>query len=64
MKQLVIIGAGGMGRTMFDMARESWGHETEFVVKGFIDDNVKALNGFEGLSSYCRNYIRLFTLRR
>ena len=48
MKQLVIIGAGGMGRTMFDMARESWGHETEFVVKGFIDDNVKALNGFEG----------------
>ncbi len=29
MKQLVIIGAGGMGRTMFDMARESWGHETE-----------------------------------
>ena len=48
MKQLVIIGAGGMGRTMFDMARESWGHKTEFVVKGFIDDNVKALNGFEG----------------
>ena len=47
MKQLVIIGAGGMGSTMFDMARESWGHEKEFVVKGFIDDDLDALNYFD-----------------
>lgn len=46
MKQLVIIGAGGMGRTMFDMARESLGYGTEYEIKGFIDDNTEALNGF------------------
>lgn len=48
MKQLIIVGAGGMGRTMFDMARESWGYKTEFIIKGFIDDNVKALDCFKG----------------
>lgn len=48
MNRLVIIGAGGMGRTMYDMARESVGYGEAFVVKGFVDDNVSALNGFEG----------------
>lgn len=48
MKQLVIVGAGGMGRTMFDLAQESCGYESEFIIKGFIDDNVKALDGFGG----------------
>lgn len=47
MKQLIIIGAGGMGRTMFDMARESLGFGTEYEIKGFIDDNLHALDGFE-----------------
>lgn len=46
MKQLIIIGAGGMGRTVYDIARESVGYGVEFVVKGFIDDNVNALDGF------------------
>lgn len=46
MKQLVIIGAGGMGRTMYDMARESHGYMEEFGIKGFIDDNLDALAGF------------------
>ena len=43
---LIIIGAGGMGRTLYDMAQESIGYKTEFVIKGFIDDNVNALDGF------------------
>ena len=47
MKQLIIIGAGGMGRTLYDMARESVGFGTEYVIKGFIDDNIAALDGFE-----------------
>ena len=47
MKQLVIIGAGGMGRTFYDMARESVGFETNYVIKGFIDDNTAALDGFD-----------------
>lgn len=36
-----------MGRTMYDLARESIGFGTEFEIKGFIDDNVDALDGFK-----------------
>ena len=36
-----------MGRTFYDMARESLGFGTEYVIKGFLDDNVAALDGFE-----------------
>lgn len=46
-KHLVIIGAGGMGRVMYDMARESLGYMSEFDIKGFVDDNLEALDGFE-----------------
>lgn len=46
MKHLIIIGAGGMGRTMYDMARESNGYGIEYDIRGFIDDNVAALNYF------------------
>ena len=47
MKKLVIIGAGGMGRTMYDLAKESHGFGEEFEIVGFIDDNIHALDGFE-----------------
>ncbi len=46
MKGLIIIAAGGMGRTLYDMARESVGYGTDFVIKGFIDDNLHALDNF------------------
>lgn len=46
MKKLVIIGAGGMGRTIYDIARECTGHNSVFRIKGFIDDNLNALDGF------------------
>lgn len=47
MKNLIIIGAGGMGRTIYDMALENGAYKKEFVIKGFIDDNVKALEAFD-----------------
>lgn len=47
MKHLIIIGAGGMGRTMYDLARESIGYDTQYDVRGFIDDNTSALDKFE-----------------
>lgn len=46
MKDLIIIGAGGMGRTMYDLARESFGYGIEFDIIGFIDDNLSALTNF------------------
>ena len=51
MKQLIIIGDGGMGRTLYDMAQESIGYGDEFLIKGFIDDNMNALDGFNGYPS-------------
>lgn len=47
MNHLIIIGAGGMGRTMYDMARESVGYGDEYDIKGFIDDNTHALDVFD-----------------
>lgn len=47
MKNLIIVGAGGMGRTMYDMAHESLGYGTEFIIKGFIDDNISVLDNFK-----------------
>ena len=46
MKHLVIVGAGGMGRCICDIAKGSIGYDTEFVIKGFIDDDVHVLDEF------------------
>lgn len=46
MKKLIIIGAGGMGRTLFSNALESVGYGEVFDIKGFIDDNLSALDSF------------------
>lgn len=48
MKHLVIIGAGGMGKEIYFTAKRSIGHGTEFDIKGFIDDNIHALDEFTG----------------
>lgn len=48
MKRLIIIGAGGMGRTVYSNALESVGYGETFTVKGFIDDNLQALDGLAG----------------
>jgi len=47
MKHLVIIGAGGMGRCLYSLAVEALGYQKEFDVKGFIDDNLQALDGYK-----------------
>ncbi len=46
MKNLIIIGAGGMGRTLYSNALECVGYGENYVVKGFIDDNLQALADF------------------
>lgn len=47
MKHLVIIGAGGMGREVYHLATECSGYGTLFDIKGFLDDNTEALDGFD-----------------
>lgn len=46
MKQLLILGAGGLGRELLDWARQSAAHGRDWTVKGFLDDNPRALDGF------------------
>lgn len=67
MKHLIIIGAGGMGRTMYDMARESVGYGIEYDIQGFLDDNIAALDNFENyppiiapIQSYLPNENEIF----
>lgn len=48
MKHLIIIGAGGMGRCVYNLAINSIGYGTEFDVKGFLEIDRESLNGFEG----------------
>jgi len=47
MKQLLIIGARGFGREIYFLATQSIGYKSDFIIKGFLDDNCDALNGYE-----------------
>lgn len=48
MKHLIIIGARGFGREIYNSATESLGYGTVFKVKGFLDDKSNALDKFDG----------------
>lgn len=47
MKDLVIVGAGGFGRELLQWVKDVNKVEAQWNVLGFIDDNVKALDGIE-----------------
>ena len=48
MKHLIIIGAGGMGRCVYNLAINSVGYGTEFDIKGFLEYDSNSLNNFSG----------------
>ncbi len=47
MKSLIIIGARGFGREIVDISKHCIGYGSDFIIKGFLDDNKDVLNGFE-----------------
>ena len=47
MKNLIIIGARGFGREVYDLATQCSGFNIEYVIKGFLEDKADALDGFE-----------------
>jgi sugar O-acyltransferase (sialic acid O-acetyltransferase NeuD family) len=51
MKELLIIGARGFGREVYDLAKQCSLYNIEFVVKGFLDDKSNALDHFTGYPS-------------
>ena len=46
MKNIIIIGAGGFGRECYAIALACIENGADFIVKGFLDDNNEALNGY------------------
>jgi sugar O-acyltransferase (sialic acid O-acetyltransferase NeuD family) len=48
MRNLIIIGAGGMGRSIYNLAIECTGFGKEYIIKGFIDDNLSSLKNYIG----------------
>ncbi len=46
MKNLIIIGARGFGREVYYLATQCSGYNTEWAIKGFLDDNSNALDGY------------------
>lgn len=47
MKKLIIVGGGGMGRSVYCIAKGCLGYGKEFNIKGFIDDNLNSMDGFK-----------------
>jgi len=47
MKNLIIIGARGFGRELACWAETCRGYGSEFRLKGFLDDNTAALDGYD-----------------
>lgn len=48
MKNLIILGASGFGRDVYYFASQSKGYNVDFKIKGFLDDNLLALDGHSG----------------
>ena len=46
MKNLIIVGAGGQGREVLNWALNSIGFNKEYIIKGFIDDDLHALDDY------------------
>jgi len=42
---IIIVGAGGFGREIYLWAKETFPKD-EYLIKGFLDDNIKALNNY------------------
>ena len=47
MKDLIIVGAGGFGRELLQWVKDINAQTPTWNIKGFLDDNDKALDGFE-----------------
>lgn len=47
LKQLIIIGAGNFGREVLCWAKDIPGDQRTWEIKGFIDDNLSSLDGYD-----------------
>ncbi len=47
MKNLIIIGAGGLGREFYTLAKSCIGYNITFTIKGYLDHNPNALDEYD-----------------
>lgn len=47
MKNLIILGARGFGREIYNIASQTKEYNNEWIIKGFLDDKKDALNDFK-----------------
>lgn len=47
MKDIIIVGAGGFGREAMSLIKEINKEQYQYTIKGFIDDNLNALDGIQ-----------------
>lgn len=55
MKNLIIIGARGYGREVYNLALQCEGFNKDYIIKGFLDDKVDALVDFENYPEIISN---------
>lgn len=55
MKKLLILGAGGFGREVYNLALHCKTQSNQFIIKGFLDDDNEALDGFIGYPKVISN---------
>lgn len=48
LKKLIICGAGGFGREVFSIAKETSSYGVDYVIEGFLDKNSNALDQYPG----------------
>lgn len=48
MLDIIILGAGGMGRETFEVVEDTFGNDSNYRVKGFLSDVLDVLDGFTG----------------
>lgn len=48
MKNLIIIGARGFGREVYNLSIQTKEFNNQYIVKGFLDDNSESLSNFSG----------------
>jgi hypothetical protein len=47
MQELIIVGAGGFGRELLQWVKDINKVKQKWIIRGFIDDNLKALDNYE-----------------
>jgi sugar O-acyltransferase (sialic acid O-acetyltransferase NeuD family) len=58
-KHLIIIGAGGYGREIYDLAKSCKSYGFKFLIKGFLDSNLDAIgnrSGYPAILDTVENY--------